>query len=294
MPALSPSGNYRFILPRPELRRYITTYYFFDIETPGGETLNDLLHPEWASARFTLQGSIDASIVPHPPEPVSPATMTGPTSRACNIGCHRAQMAGIGLLPTGWNRFVGQDASRYANLGFDLENEPTLSLFSGIWDAVKNERDYDSIAAIFDAHLYSVIGMPDPEEKDIEALHHALTSPDMEGVGQLADSVGMNIQQVERLCRRVFGFPPKRLLRRQRFLRSLAIRLLNPDQSWARAMDVQYHDQAHFNRDFHDFMGMSPRAYLAMPRPISKAATRARATALGQPLQVLHGPNHQR
>jgi len=55
-------------------------------------------------------------------------------------------------------------------------------------------------------------------------------------------------------------------------------------------MDAQYHDQAHFNRDFHDFMGMSPSNYLALPRPISRAAVRARAEALGQPLQVLQGP----
>jgi methylphosphotriester-DNA--protein-cysteine methyltransferase len=99
----------------------------------------------------------------------------------------------------------------------------------------------------------------------------------------------MPVQRVERFSRRYFGFPPKRLLRRQRFLRSLAARLTAPDLNWSKSLDAQYHDQAHFTRDFHDFMGMSPRAYLDMPRLVSRAAASARREALGQPLQVLGG-----
>lgn len=290
MSALSEIGQYRFILPAPALRRYITTYYFFELDAPEGQVLEDLLHPEWASARFLLEGSVDGSVVPDPPATVPAASLTGPTLRACHIRFGKAKMAGIGIPPLGWCNLIGIDASKRTNAVFDVTRDPALGLFDQIWQRIGHLRDPEEIAGIFDAMLLAALGPPDAREKEIEAFHMALTSPIMANVVQLAEALNMPAQRIERLSRRVFGFTPKRLLRRQRFLRSLGVRLLEPELRWTSAMDAQYHDQAHFTRDFHDFMGMSSRDYLAMPRPISRAAVRARAEALGQPLQVLQGP----
>lgn len=290
MPPLSPVGDYRFILPAPALRRYFTSYYFVEIATPGGVELDDLLYPEWASARFMLDGMIPASLVPDPVAPVPRASMTGPTSRACHVRCSYARLAGIGMLPLGWGRFVGSSASRCANAVFDVETDTGFALFGAIWQDVQRLQDHREIADVFDRHLLAALGPENDREDEIERVHAALADPEITDVGHLAARVNLNSQYVERLCRRVFGFPPKRLLRRQRFLRSLAPRMLDPALKWVKVLDASYHDQAHFSRDFRDFMGMSPRAFLDMPRPISKAALRARAEALGQPLQVLHGP----
>ena len=110
MQTLSPLGDYEFIMPAPELRRYFSSYYFFEISTPGRVELEDLLYPEWASARFMLEGMIPASLVPDPVAEVPRASLTGPTSRACHISCAHARMAGIGILPLGWARFIGASA----------------------------------------------------------------------------------------------------------------------------------------------------------------------------------------
>lgn len=291
MSSLSEIGQYRFILPSPALRPYITTYYFFEIQTPDGKDLDDVLHPEWASARFMLEGKIDASIIPNPPEFVPSASLTGPTISACHIRCNMARMAGIGVTPLGWHKLIRVNASEYANQVFDVEAVPHFKVFAQIWNDIKHLSRIEDHAEAFDNWLVQALRRTEPREDEIERLHVALTNPDISDVAQLAAHVGMTTQRVERLTRRVFGFPPKKLLRRQRFLRTLGQRLLDPDMRWNNAMDAQYHDQAHFNRDFHAFMGMSPSEYLAMPRPISKAAIRARAEALGQPLQVLHRPD---
>ena len=290
MQPLSSVGDYRFILPAPELRRYFSSYYFVEIATPGGIELDDLLYPEWASARFMLEGMIPASLVPDPVAPVPRASMTGPTGRACHVRCSFARMAGIGILPLGWSRFVGESAHLYADAVFDVETEPTFALFGAIWADIQDLQNHRDIADVFDRHLLAALGPAEDREAEIERVHGALADPEITDVSQLADRVGLNSQYVERLCRRVFGFPPKRLLRRQRFLRSLAPRIFDPALKWVKVLDASYHDQAHFSRDFRDFMGMSPKAFLDMPRPISKAALRARAEALGQPLQVLQGP----
>lgn len=92
MQPLSSVGDYRFILPAPELRRYFSSYYFVEIATPGGVELDDLLYPEWASARFMLEGMIPASLVPDPVVPVP----KGIDDRA-----HRARLPCAALLH-GW------------------------------------------------------------------------------------------------------------------------------------------------------------------------------------------------
>ena len=290
MQTLSPLGDYEFIIPAPEFRRYFSSYYFFEISTPGRVELEDLLYPEWASARFMLEGMIPASLVPDPVAEVPRASLTGPTSRACHISCSHARMAGIGILPLGWARFIGASAHAHANSVYDVTQEKLLAVFGAIWDEIEGLHDHRQIANVFDKHLLAAMGPPLEREAEIERVHAALADPEIGDVAQLAERVGLNSQYVERLCRRVFGFSPKRLLRRQRFLRSLAPRMLDPGLKWVKVLDSSYHDQAHFSRDFRDFMGMTPKAFLEMPRPISKAAIRARLEALGQPLQVLQGP----
>jgi AraC-like DNA-binding protein len=95
-----------------------------------------------------------------------------------------------------------------------------------------------------------------------------LRDPEIADVAMLVESLGMGRRTLERLCSRYFGFPPKMLLRRQRFLRSLARFMLESRDNWSRALDVQYFDHAHFVRDFRSFMGMTPTEYAATPHPV--------------------------
>lgn len=278
-----------FILPAHALRRYVSTYYFFDFKSDRGE-LEDLLHPEWASVHYTVSGSSRGSIVGEPPLLTPDVNLTGPTGKAARIFFEELKLIGIGLLPLGWYRLVGCPAERWANKVGELETVPEFSLFQKIWTELKGLNDPQEIAVLFDRMLSEQITIADPLEIEIENIHEALANPDISSVADLANVAGIGQQRLERLSRRVFGFPPKRLLRRQRFLRTLGSVMMDPELKWSAALDDQYFDQAHFNRDFQEFMGMSPGQYLAMPRPISIAATLARAEHVGHPLQALQGP----
>jgi len=113
---------------------------------------------------------------------------------------------------------------------------------------------------------------------------------DVATVGEMSEQLAMSPRSLERLSLRAFGFAPKLLLRRQRFMRSLAQFMLDPSLAWIRTLDCHYVDQAHFVRDFKRFMTMSPSAYAALDHPVLRAAARARAAATGQAVQVLHRP----
>ena len=108
-----------------------------------------------------------------------------------------------------------------------------------------------------------------------------------------AEAVGLSARQLERLSLRYFGLRPKRLLRRQRFLRTLAAMRETPPGQWSGLIDDQYVDQSHFIRDFQFFIGMSPTAYFARPQPFMREAGDRRKALLGSPVQGLHAPSAQ-
>ena len=125
-------------------------------------------------------------------------------------------------------------------------------------------------------------------ERQIRAIHAALLDPEVTTVERLADRTGLSHAVLSRACLRSFGFTPKLLLQRQRFLRTLAALAAGEDRPIGKLLDGAYVDHSHFNRDFKRFMGLSPSEYLAGPRLILKAAMGSREKALGAALQGLH------
>jgi len=109
-------------------------------------------------------------------------------------------------------------------------------------------------------------------------------------VAALADASGMSTRTLERVCRRYFGFAPKLLMRRQRFMRSLTAFMLREGSRWTEAMDRDYHDQAQFTREFRQFMTMNPSDYAALDHPILSAFMEARAKIWGSAAQTLDRP----
>ena len=61
-----------------------------------------------------------------------------------------------------------------------------------------------------------------------------------------------------------------------------------PDQPLGQLIDSGYYDQAHFNRDFKAYMGMTPLAYFRLPREALRRAVEERRRVLGAPVQGLH------
>lgn len=294
MPALTDASPVNFILPAQPLRRYLSTYYFLDTGINGPEQ-QDLLYPEWATVRFTLRGRASGNSVGLDPLNIPADSITGPTARAALVRFCDIQLVGFGLLPLGWYRMVGCPADRWADRVSSVDAAPEFALLAQLRREINGITDPEQIAALLDHIMLQALGGSDPLEADIESIHHAIANPEISNVRNLSEATGISQQRLERLSRRIFGFPPKLILRRQRFLRTLANVMARPELKWSDAMDGQYFDQAHFNREFHQFMGMSPSHYLAMPRATSTASTWARAEQVGQPLQLLQvpGPSHR-
>jgi AraC-like DNA-binding protein len=284
----------QFVAPHPDLRPYVTTYYIAEVNSPDGRMVEDLLHPEWGSVRYVCSGAVQGSAHPDPIQAVPLVTLVGHSSRATRIGCISMRVVSFGLLPLGWHHLIGLPAARFADQSVDACAVKTRIDFAALFPAVAASQNLEEVAAIFDnALLQSIMQTPTSAKSDddaIQGLHAALLDSGATSVTEIAEQLGMNGMQLERLSKRVFGFPPKLLIRRQRFLRTLALLMRQPEAKWGDILDPQYYDQAHFNRDFQRFFSMSPKEYLALDKPISLVAAMARMKALGDPLQGLHAP----
>lgn len=84
-------------------------------------------------------------------------------------------------------------------------------------------------------------------------------------VGAAVEASGYSHRRFTTLFRSAVGLPPKLFCRVQRFERALTQAARAQRPSWsALALALGYSDQAHFNRDFREFSGLSPGRYEAL------------------------------
>ncbi len=272
------------------LRPYISAIYNIRSTQPAGETLEDWIYPEWANFRFVRGERTHAAVCGRTEIQQLPRFVaSGPTCKSTHFIFGSVNVWGFGLLPCGWARFVRGSAQDYADSSVDGREDEAFATFHALNDALMPSTTTPDVEAkMINDMLVSQLPFLPQDDPRIALYHAALGDPEVSGVTELADRVGMNVRSMERLSYRAFGFSPKILLRRQRFLRTLGEVMLDPTRRWTESLDFHYHDQAHFARDFKSFMSMSASEYMARPHPIIGAAVHGRMAMEGAPMQVLH------
>lgn len=278
-----------YTLPAPPLRAYVSTISHTVVD-PGTCTVFDQIYPEWPNIRFSnFDGEMTLCTGPGPLENCTPSGGIGPTSHATHFSLEPGRYWSIGLTPLGWSCFVGAPACEYVERWEPVAEGSVFAPFVPLLETVQDE-DADTVIAGINAHLRTLLQEPDKEGDKILRAHAALVKPEVTTVAEFASEAGMTVRTLERLSAQAFGFSPKLLLRRQRFLRSLSLYMLDPSLAWLQTLDTQYVDQAHFIRDFKRFMDTTPRKYAALPHPVLWAAARARSKTAGTAMQVLQAP----
>ena len=253
-----------------EIAPYFTALSCLTVKAPQGHCITDLAPPEWATLRFRQSGSaVRAGFDKGSQVPVPAFTGGGPTSVALRYHMQNLRGWGLGIQPLGWALYSDVPAGEVADRLTDGMTQPAFRRFRELSLSIGNgSEDREELAAQIIRFLVNLRPAHTPARAQILACHAALRDPDLGTVEALADATGVARRSLERLTRRYFGFSPKLLLRRQRFLRSLAAFMLAGHRQWSEVIDRHYCDQAHFVRDFHCFMGMTPSEYAEMPHPL--------------------------
>lgn len=279
----------RFFPPPPELEGCFSTFYRAQITVSGGGRVRDFLQPEWANLRF-FSGDAPLARIPGGGK-VDRArfTATGPSSLPTEFELGTTRLWGVGLFPLGWAKFVATPAAEMANALVDGECHPAFASFVPILAELEGDADDEREYEVILRHFLQR-NRPHRDQDRIMSVHAAMVDPSVRSVAEFAEHAQISPRTLERLCHRAFGFPPKLLLRRQRVMRSLAAFMLDEPRNWTGVLDDQYHDQAHFVRDFRAFMRMSPSEYAALDHPILGAFMAERARIWGSPAQTLDKP----
>lgn len=277
--------------PDPALAGLVSGYHRYAVAPGAGERHEDVFYPGWANIRIQIAGEpwrvrIGEELF----DPVPKACLFGPTAHACYSNCGAGTLVGAGLTPLGWYRLTRIEAAEVADRIVPLE-----TVIGG--DAAQlaadlaHAADDATIKAIFDAFFRSRLLRPRRGEDRVAAIHALLAQERHPSVSEAAEQLGLNDRSFNRLANAAFGFRPKLLIRRARFLRSLLALREPSEEPWSARISQTYYDHSHFVRDSHDFLGMTPGEFIRLSKPMNEASTRLRHQILGAPAQALLKPD---
>lgn len=274
--------------PCPELVGLVSGYHRYAVTPPPGEEHRDVFQPAWFNLRILLDpatrwhvrcGTAATVRVPD-------IALFGPSSAACWSDSETGTVVGAGITPRGWVRLSARPAADLAN-----RVVPAHEIFgpdvARLADDLRRTPDVQAIPHILERWLFDRLAVPVRDEDAIACLTMALLDPAVRTVASLSSSIGIGPRSLERLTLRAFGFPPKLLLRRARFLRSLHALIRGGPGRGALAIDAGYTDYSHFIREAHEFLGMKPTQFLEVCGPLFTQSLALRQAVLGAPAQAL-------
>lgn len=286
--ALSATPRMLYWKPASALTGLVSGYHLYAVSTAPGKPHHDVFQPAGANLRILLTPNTEwrVRVGEKPWQHVQECALFGPSSHVTWSRSTSGIVIGAGLTVLGWVTLSNAKASDWGNRVGGCE-----ALFEGAAAALRpllcSAPSDDALPQLLDAFLIGAMARQTRLDSGIIRFDAALLDTASVTVCAMANRVGMTARSLERLAARAFGFPPKLLLRRARFLRSLhAVRRAEPHDRTT-AIEPGYTDYSHFVRDAHDFLGMSPGAFLKLDMPLFKQSAILRDQILGAPAQAL-------
>jgi AraC-like DNA-binding protein len=265
--------------PSPALQDIVARHYDFGAELPASFELVDNLLSETAFIRILLKGDWAALMPDGSWRNEGPVLLFGTNSRPFKVRCRGAfEVIGIAIRPAGWATLFEQPAhlftDRMVALG-EVWGEDADRLFQAVQAA---SGDVDGVITAVEAILLERIAArpqarPDPQ---MLAFEHLARYDSTARVSEVCAAIGIAQHALERRCRASFGMTPKRVLRRSRFLDMASVMrgLFTPDDEVLAAL--RYADQSHLNKEFREFIGMTPGQFMQTPTPLLTAGLELR------------------
>ena len=284
-----PAGTaLRYERPADALNGLVASYAVLDSDPAIWTGPDSWLLPGWAQLWFKLtEGTVTVRTRKRRPLPLGAAMLYGPTLCAMPVTSQGGVTIVVDLTPAGWARWIDAAADTLRDQIVPLERFWAGDTTDAAIARLHASDRGPEVKAILDDLLLSRLPPPHPDEPIVAKIAALVSDPDLPSARAAADAIGVSPSTLLRLSNRHFGFPPKVLARRTRFLRVMTDRLMREDAPDHRETPAGYHDVSHFLRDANTFLGITPRQFLALPMPYLRAVLRARTMVIGAPWPML-------
>jgi AraC-like DNA-binding protein len=174
----------------------------------------------------------------------------------------------VRLTPLGAHRLFALSMDELTNRVVELDDllgRGAEELVGRLWDLAGWEARFDLLDRLIAARVDEARPVSEGVAWAWERLRE---TQGRVAVGGLAAELGWSHRRLIARFREQVGMPPKTIGRLMRFENVSRALIGTPEPRLAEvAFDCGYYDQAHLNRDFRDFSGMTPGAYLAARLP---------------------------
>jgi AraC-like DNA-binding protein len=275
--------NVQYQAPTEQLQQLVSSLYRFDY---SGHALHEVERADRAQFRIMLSGQGSYRFADGTEYPTFPVTVIGPTTRPFEaFASEPVSIFGWGMLPAGWAALMGAEAENWIDKAFDARRifgdtimdvreelialaEPAAQFDLGEAAAAEIYRNLDGAPFEFTAMVDR--WLVDDSDPDVDVL--------------IAES-GLSPRQLERMTKRYYGMPPKKLARKYRALRA-ANRIAHGDSLDNSDLGLAFYDQSHLTREVKQFTGLTPGQLRAGTSELTKATMMGRS-ALGRKVSPL-------
>ena len=295
VPGIDPAGfglpagtALRYERPAEALRSLVPSYAVLDSDPAVFQGPHSWLLPDWARLWIVLTtGRITVRARKRQPDALGTAMLFGGTSCAMPVTSRGGISVVVDLTPAGWARWIDQPADGLRDQIVPLERfwpaERTRELVARLYASDRGA----SVKPVLDEILLATLPPPHRDEPALARIMTLLGGGSVPTAAEAAAALEMSSSTLLRLTNRHLGYPFKVLARRTRFLHVLTAMMMADQPPDYGTPPPGYHDVPHFLRDAKEFLGLTPRRFMAMPMLYLRAALKARTMVIGAPLPLL-------
>lgn len=269
----------RTFLPSAALSHFISRYHVISGHQPDEAEQFDMALYDRPVLRIARHGTWVAEMGgPDQWMELPYMTFAGSVSRRVRLRVRGSfHLLAAVFRPSGWHALFDRPASDYTDnmLPFREVWGPGVDRLQSVVTQLNDDRD---IIRAFEDEIYRQLKLIgtwriSAAMGEFETIARADCTRQVKDV---AAQLHLSPRQFERLSLSSFGLSPKLVLRISRFLNMASAMAGFGDQHEEELAELRFFDQSHRNREFRQFIGMTPQQFLQTPLPLFRASLKAR------------------
>lgn len=277
----------RYERPLEAIRPYVPSYAVLDSNAEWQGSVEWML-PGWAQIWIVMAaGPVSLNIRNRTYDSLPSAVLFGVNSRAIPVRASGGVTIAIDVSPLGWARLFTGAAEDYRDQATPLQAAMCPNLVAELTLSLARSDRALEVKDVLDRFFAPLLTRPHRDDALVAQIMALVADTKMVDLVSAAAAQGIAPHTMRRLSKRYFGFPPKLLMTRTRFIRAMMPLLEAGADADHGAIPQGYYDRSHFIRDAKRFLGMTPRQYIAQPTPYADASRLARQMVIGAPVPAL-------